>query len=108
MHAYVGRKVLVTTDNWFIAPNGRQYRAAFGTVKGVHDDQSVLGIKTNARSTNWYLEIGNLFIAGCQIHYAVATESCELDQVHDDYVEGAKVERFLAPSRIYNADEGCQ
>lgn len=66
-------KYLITTDNWFYAPDGRKYKAAWGEVQIVED--TVLGIKTNRNSTNWYAKVGNgykhILIAGCQIHYAV-------------------------------------
>lgn len=67
---------LITTDNWFYAPDGMKYRAAWGHVKVVED--SVLGIKTNRNSSNWYAFVGSeekgILVAGCQIHYAVKCE----------------------------------
>lgn len=66
-------KYLVTTDNWFYAPDGKKYRSAWGNVEIVED--SSLGLKTNRNSTNWYARVGSndkhIVIAGCQIHYAV-------------------------------------
>jgi hypothetical protein len=62
-------KYLVTTDNWFIGPDGEQYRAAWGNVE-VFTAQDVWGF-TPARSTNWFAKVGGAIIAGCQIHYAV-------------------------------------
>lgn len=101
----VGEKALITCNNWFYGPNGRQYRAAFGTVKAVVDAQTALGIKTNAHSTNWYIEIGNLTIAGCQIQYALRAEECDFGPALDwtTPTEGASRE-FMRPSAIYNAD----
>ncbi len=102
----VGDKVLVTTDQWFLAPDGSTYRSAYGTVKGIHTDVDTLGIKTNVRSTNWYLEIGDMIIAGCQIHYAIKTEDVNLgDSEGWSVVEGV-VNKYTAPSSIYNAGEG--
>lgn len=102
----VGDKVLVTTDNWFWAPDGESYRAVYGTVVGVFNDESVLGIKTNARSTNWYAQIGNMTIAGCQIHYAIKTDACSskpptMENTH----EGKIVTERALNTRIYFADE---
>ena len=37
-------KYLITTDNWFYAPDGKEYRAAWGDVEIVED--SFLGLKT--------------------------------------------------------------
>ena len=59
----IGTKMLVTTDNWFVGPNGESYKAAFGTVRAIRNDQESLGVRTNAKSTNWYLELGNMLIA---------------------------------------------
>ena len=93
----IGSKVLLTVDNWFFAPDGQNYRAVWGTIKGIRQDSEVLGLKTNARSTNWYIEIGNMIVAGCQIHYAVECAAPSFGPcLTDDGKENA--------SRIYNAD----
>ncbi len=103
----IGKKYLITTDNWFIAPNGRQYRSVFGTVKGINDADSTLGLKTNRNSTNWYVIIGGMVIAGCQIHYLVETESIvpEGQEIVDFEFHEGEVRFNTAPSRIYRADE---
>jgi hypothetical protein len=33
MSIEIGSKALVTTDCWFIAPDGKNYKAAFGQVR---------------------------------------------------------------------------
>lgn len=102
----IGTKVLITTDNWFYAPDGKQYRSAYGTVRGIHTDEKTLGIRTNARSTNWYVQVGDLMIAGCQVHYAVRTDKCHLGSTTDwKEVDGVVVE-FRRPACIYDADGG--
>lgn len=67
-------KHLIYTDAWFVGPDGEFYNAAFGNVE-IHNDEDALGIKTNARSSNWFAKVGTensyVIIAGCQIHYAV-------------------------------------
>jgi hypothetical protein len=69
-------KHLITTDSWFYAPDGKQYRSVWGDVAIVSDD--ILGIKTNLRSSNWFAKIGSeqnyVIVAGCQIHYACRCE----------------------------------
>lgn len=64
---------LVTCDRWFLAPNGKMYLGAWGKCE-VHNSVSTLGVKTNDRSTNWYIIVGEgakrVIIAGCQIHFA--------------------------------------
>lgn len=72
----IGDKYLVTTNNWFSAPDGHQYKSVYGEIKGIMSDYEMLGIKTNRNSTNWYLKIGNMIVAGCQIYYAIRTDSC--------------------------------
>lgn len=70
-------KYLITTDQWFIAPDGRDYKSVWGNVEIIGDE--VLGIKTNARSTNWFAKVGSddnhVIVAGCQVHYAVKCEA---------------------------------
>jgi hypothetical protein len=69
-------KYLITADNWFYTPDGRQYKAVWGEVEILSDE--FLGIKTNIRSSNWFAKIGteknHVIIAGCQIHYACKCE----------------------------------
>lgn len=101
----IGSRALITTNDWFIAPDGKQYKAVFGTVKAVLDSQQALGVKTNARSTNWYVEIGALTIAGCQIHYAFKTEKVNLGEAENYSVKEGQLNVFTQPSNIYNADK---
>lgn len=82
-------KYLITTDNWFYGPDGRQYRAAWGEVQIIQD--TFLGIKTNAHSANWYAKVGpennHVIVAGCQIHYAV---KCEKEPEQHAYLSQVK------------------
>lgn len=106
MNNWIGEKVLVTTDTWFYAPDGDNYLAVFGTLNGVYDSEKMLGVRTNRNSTNWYVSIGNMLIAGCQIHYAFRTDKvdflpvkCEVDH------EGKRHISMNGVTRIYNADQ---
>jgi hypothetical protein len=73
-----GQKYVVNTDNWFVAPDGQIYKAAWGTcyLKSIKE---VFGFEPSRPSTNWYLEIGGegkeVIVAGCQIHYATRCEN---------------------------------
>lgn len=101
----IGQKYLITTDNWFFAPDGDNYKAVFGTVHSVEDSASVLGIRTNAKSTNWYVVIGDMVVAGCQIHYAVRAENYNPEPpMHEQMHEGQMYTSLAFASRIYNAD----
>lgn len=105
MNIQIGEKALITCDNWFYAPDGRQYRAVHGTVKAVVSSEEALGVKTNARSTNWYIEIGNMTVAGCQIHYAISAQTCNFDRALDWSSTTGSVAEFDRPSSVYNADQ---
>ena len=101
----IGEKYLITTNDWFYAPDGESYKAVYGTVRGIYSDAETLGIKTNARSTNWYVEIGNMLVAGCQIFYAIKTDKVNLDPGHREFEHnGMIVDGKLALTRIYYAD----
>lgn len=99
----IGDTVLATLDNYFFAPDGKQYRAVFGKVKAISGDQETLGIKTNARSTNWYATIGNMTIAGCQIHYVVKTKDCDTGDVEDFHIIDGVTKKNWRPSYVYDA-----
>jgi len=102
----VGDKVLVTTDGWFFAPDGRQYRGVFGTVMALDTAEATLGIRPNGRSTNWYLQVGCVLLAGCQVHYVVRSDFCERTARVPDYhtsPEHGCVD-FDRPNTIYFAD----
>lgn len=100
-------KYLISTDSWFFAPDGNQYKAAWGNVVILEDN--MLGVKTNSRSSNWYACIGSndkeVIVAGCQIHYAVkcprmpSTTEIDAEEYHEGKVQISKVK-----SRIYIAE----
>lgn len=105
----VGDKVLVTTDAWFFAPDGEEYRAVFGTLHGVYTSEDTLGVKTNARSTNWYVVIGNMTLAGCQIHYVIKTQWVSFEPpMRELEKDGSLCLSKANTSRIYNADGAPQ
>jgi len=94
-------KYLITTDAWFIAPDGKQYKAAWGDVEILED--TFLGLKTNKNSANWFAKVGgnesHIIIAGCQIHYAVRCDKIpDLDSVRDYVISEANgCVEFLRP-----------
>ncbi|QFQ87340.1 hypothetical protein F8A10_07830 [Paracoccus kondratievae] len=100
-----GQKYLITTDNWFFAPDGENYRAVWGTVNAVVDAETALGIKTNRNSTNWYVSIGDMIVAGCQIHYAMRADGFDpkapLAEVEHN---GKRLLTKCGMTRIYDAD----
>lgn len=102
-------KYLITTDNWFYAPDGKQYRAGGGEATVLGDD--VLGVKTNRNSSNWFVQVGSddshVIIAGCQIHYAVKCKERPSNQstVEKEYLDETD-DYFMkeTPCRIYFFD----
>ena len=98
-------KYLITSDNWFFAPDGKQYRAAWGNVEIVED--TLLGLKTNRNSTNWFAKIGNeekhIIMAGCQIHYAIKCDNKPNVEYAKDWCSDAAngLKEFDTPSKIY-------
>lgn len=106
MKLEIGKNYLITTDDWFVAPDGSQYKSAWGEFRGTFSAEDVLGIKTNRNSTNWYASFGDLGLGGCQIHYWIETDSPSFDKAKADLTEGTKVQQVtLSESRIYNANK---
>lgn len=97
-------KYLITTDNWFYAPDGQKYKSVWGEVKILED--SSIGIKTNRNSTNWYAFIGSedkgMIVAGCQIHYAVkCNEKPNTKDVKEFSYGDNKSHEYMRPTEIY-------
>ena len=100
-----GDKVLITTNEWFYAPDGQQYRAVFGTFNGIKSQEDVLGIKANRGTAGYSIEIGNMIISGCQINYITKTDECSnQDLRHFDSSVESGVKFYHVPSAIYFAD----
>ena len=64
--------MLITTEHWFYAPDGRQYKGVYGKAN-IIQAKALLGFNPT-HSTNWMLEVGGfdkkIIVMGCQIHYA--------------------------------------
>jgi len=100
-------RYLITTDQWFLAPDGAEYRGVWGEVKILPDDY--LGVKTNRNATNWYVKVdtedNHLIIAGCQIHYAIKSETKPNIKGCPNYVmDSSNYNEELTPNRIYIAE----
>lgn len=96
-------KYLITTDAWFYAPDGKQYRAVWGEVQIL--DDTVLGVKTNRNASNWYAKVGtddnHVIVAGCQIHYATRCEAEPNTGTVQDWTGEGKI--YDRPTGIYLA-----
>lgn len=94
---------LITTDKWFFAPDGYSYRAVWGKVT-IHSDEETLGIKTNDKSSNWYILVGDekkrVVVAGCQIHYACTCEEPPFTGVLEDtYISAEMAKGYVGQTR---------
>lgn len=65
---------LITCNDWFVAPDGEEYRAAWGKCS-VIEAKDQFGFVPLRPSTNWFCKVGiddkSIIIAGCHIHYAI-------------------------------------
>ncbi len=105
MYPTIDEKYLITTDSWFVAPDGEQYKAVFGTVSAVLSDEETLGIKTNRGSSNWFVTIGNMIVAGCQIHYCIQTDQVNETPTNREFQhDGKLIVQREQKTRIYMAD----
>lgn len=94
--SFAGKNFLVTTNNWFVGPDGKMYRTVWGKIE-IFSSEDTLGIKTNYKSTNWYAAVGEgeklIIVAGCQIHYAcVCTDKPFTGQVEEQKWVESKAE----------------
>ena len=103
----INENYLITTLNWFTAPDGEDYKAVFGEVTAILTDEETLGVKTNRGSTNWYVSIGNMIVAGCQIFYAIKTDKVNFKESRNGWASSAEsgCTIYKTPCRIYNANE---
>lgn len=100
-------KYLITTDNWFFAPDGRQYKSVWGEVEILED--LILGVKTNRNSSNWYAKIGtdenHIIVAGCQIHYALKSNEKPNQNIIQDFTTSDNgIVYFERPTLTYIAE----
>ena len=106
MKIEIGNKYLITTHDWFVAPDGEQYKAVHGTVTAIQTDSEALGIKTNRGSTNWYVVIGNMLVAGCQVCYCIkARHFSPRPPLKSNQENPNTPTQRETTSRIFNADE---
>lgn len=102
-----GNRYLVTTDHWFVAPDGEQYRSAWGECY-LKNIQEVFGFNPANPSTNWYLSIGKegkeIIIAGCQIHYAIRSEEKPFNVFEGRSYSEKDSGLLVTANRIYYAE----
>lgn len=104
MHNLINKKVLITTQGWFYGTDGKQYKAVHGTLKGVHESGKTLGFIPNRSHANWYIEIGEMIIMGCQVMYIIQCDSVNTNNVIDwsTELESEKgIKEYERPTAIF-------
>ena len=104
MNNYIGKKVLITTHNWFYGKDGRQYKAIYGTLKAVHEAGKTLGFIPNRSHANWFVEVGDMVIMGCQVMYFEQTDTIQLGNVMDYSIQDGICKEYERPSAIYQTN----
>jgi hypothetical protein len=101
MQQFINQKVLITASGWFYGPDGRQYRAAWGTLKAIHEAGKTLGFIPNRSHANWFVEIGSMVIMGCQVLYIMRCDQKPNDGFAKDHsAEAGILREFERPSHI--------
>jgi hypothetical protein len=104
MEKFLNKKVLVTTQNWFYGSDGKQYRSVWGTLKGVHEAGKTLGFIPNRSHANWFIEIGDMVIMGCQVMYLIQCDNINTSDVFDWVTDNQKengINKYTRPTAIY-------
>lgn len=69
MRHLIGKKVLITTHEWFLGTDGRSYKAVWGDLVSITEAKDSVGFAIHRSQANWFIEIGDMVIAGCQVLY---------------------------------------
>lgn len=101
MKKFVGQKILVTTNGWFYGTDGKLYRGAWGTLHGVHEAKAVIGIDPVRGNANWFIEIGDMVIMGCQVMYFMACPEAPPERNIADHKTDNGLNEFERPSEIF-------
>lgn len=100
---FLNHNVLCTTQNWFVAPDGKQYRAIWGKLNAIHEAGKELGFIPNRSHANWFYEIGKTIIMGCQILYLLRCDEKPNTEIVKDSSADEKGETKYSerPTMIY-------
>lgn len=98
-----GKKYLITTNDWFYTPEGESCKAVWGTCEIIRTEDA-FGFTPARPSTNWFLKVGNMIVAGCQIHYAIQCEKAPENKFKEVRYQDKDTGVSYSASRIYIAD----
>lgn len=104
---WINKNVLFTCNQWFTAPDGKDYKVVYGTLKAILKTDDVFGFSARATAghVNYIFEVGNMVIAGCQVQYGVLCPTPPDFQTKPNWLahEG-KIIPYDRPNVIYNAN----
>ena len=103
----LNKKVLITTSGWFFAPDGRQYRAIYGTLKSITDAKDLIGFTPSRSHANWVFQVGTASIMGCQVMYVLECDKPPTFQPITERTFSSEHNCSVSNTRdnhIYNAD----
>lgn len=113
MNYLLDKNILVTTSDWFMAPDGIQYKAIYGKLTKIYNAKELIGFDPARQHTNWVYQIGSATIMGCRIMYAIeCTIPPNMSTVTDFNCEkavpsinpaGHRSGEYERPSYIFNA-----
>lgn len=103
MHEYIGKNVLITTQAWFYAPDGQNYRAVWGKLNSINEAGKTLGFIPNRAHANWFVEVGKMTIMGCQVMYIIQFDNKPNTADHLSWTTDAAngLKSFQEPNVIY-------
>ncbi len=105
MKEFIGQNVLITTQNWFYGTDGKAYRGAWGTLKGVHKAEDTMGIVPNRSHANWFIEIGDMIVMGCQVLYITKCKNPPPpESIKDHATSSGDLKEFIRPGEIFIMD----
>lgn len=97
----IGKKVLITTQGWFTAPDGIDYRSVWGELKDIKEAGKHLGFIPNRAHANWFIEVGKMIIMGCQVMYVIECDKPEVGPTKCYSVHEGKLLEYDKPTSIF-------
>lgn len=98
---YIGQKVLAQTSAYFVGPDGKDHNAIWGTLNGINKVPKELGFIPNRNMANWYYEIGDTVIMGCQINYMSLCPDEPKDNVESWGLKDNIIVPYITPHKIF-------
>lgn len=100
----IGENVLCTCSNWFIAPDGKEYKGVYGKLIGIYEVSKELGFIPNRSHANWFYKIGEMVIMGCQVMYIIkCTQPVNTDKQTAWTLDSGDVKEYERPTLIYSS-----